>query len=403
MILDFLTQSKEINNQSRQQKQKTDIVRYISKSKTACIIPDIAKQLKISIPTINKLITELLSAEILVELGKKDTGSGRKPILYALNKKTCYSVGVDIQLKGMRLMIINIQREVVRMKEIPDFVLENTQACLSNIIDDINIFLSSSMIEVSSVIGIGISLTGRVDVKRGSSISYFDFIQEPIRSYLSKHFKVPVLVDNDTRMIGLAEKVDGYLHEVQDAIVINVSRGLGASMISDGAIIKGANGFAGEFGHMQFGKKKRLCICGKSNCLGTDVSGYALELDFTYAIESGNVSLLKSDNGFFDYREIIRVSMQGDCLAIELIQKQGMHLGESLGNLLNLLNPSLIIIAGTYAVLGDVFIDAIRIGLSKTALLNPLEKCKVIASDLDGVQAAALGAAYLSFTRYDLL
>ncbi|MCG8580523.1 MAG: ROK family protein [Bacteroidales bacterium] len=403
MVLDFLTQSTVISNQSRHQKQKKDIVRYISKSKTACIIPDIAKQLKISIPTINKLIVELLEANVLVEYGKKDTGSGRKPILYALNRDMFYSVGVDIQLKGLRIVMLDIQLQVVKSKDISDFTLENTEECLNDIINHVNEFITYCMVENTAILGLGFSLTGRVDVKKSSSISFFDFMGKPLGQYFSEKFQLPVLLDNDTRLIGLSEQVDGCLSNVKDAIVVNVSRGLGASIICEGNIVKGGNGFAGEFGHMQFGKKERLCICGKTNCLGTEVSGYALELDFTNALDAGRDSLLKLQTDTFGYRQILRSALEGDSLAIELVQKQGMYLGESLGNIINLLNPSLIVIAGSFAILGDMFIDAIRIGLSKTTLINPLNSCRVIASEVDGTRAAAIGAAYLSFKKFDLL
>jgi predicted NBD/HSP70 family sugar kinase len=403
MVAGLLTELVEVNNKTRQQKQAGRIVKYLAKSDEPLTIPEIAKYVKISIPTATKLISELFDKNVIVELGKRDTGSGRKPVLYSLNKSIFYSVGIDIQLKGLRLVMLNMQFEAIKIKEIPDFILHNTEACLKEIIDHVNQFLAFSMIDDSSLLGIGVSLTGRVDIRKGLSLSYFEFLEVPLGTYLSNHFKLPVLIDNDTRLIGLTEQVEGRLSKVKDAFIINVSRGLGACIVCEGVIVKGSNGFAGEFGHMQFGHKNRLCLCGKANCLGTEVSGYALELDFTKALQEGRDSLLKAEFESREYRKILQVAMEGDSLAIDLIHMQGVHLGESLGNIINLLNPSIIVIAGSFAVLGDMFIDAIKIGLSKTTLINPLNNCQVVASDVDGTNAAAIGAAYLFFKKYDLL
>ncbi|SMO91752.1 Sugar kinase of the NBD/HSP70 family, may contain an N-terminal HTH domain [Saccharicrinis carchari] len=403
MIIDYLFKKEQFNSQSRKKKQKINIIRFISKSDTACIIPEISKHLKISIPTVNKLILELIDEGIILELGKKETESGRKPSLFSINKKVFYSIGVNIQLKSLRIALVDLEMSIIEFKIYEDFRLENTKECLDDIILKIKAFFASYQIDVKSVLGVGIGLTGRINTKMGESLSYFNFTNQPLATLLSKKLQLPILLENDTRATGLAEEVCGVVGSSQDALIVNLSRGLGLSILANGNIIRGKDGYAGEFGHMQFGLKNRLCLCGKQNCLGTEVSGYGLELDFEESKAKGRSSLLNIPDNSISYRQILDIALKGDGLAMELILEQGNKLGASLGNIINLLNPQLIVIAGSYSRLGNIFIDSMKIGMSKTALVNPLKNCKIVNSHVESDKAVVLGAASLLYRKYDLI
>ncbi len=346
---------------------------------------------------------ELIDEQILIELGKKETESGRKPLLYSINKKVFYSIGVNIQLKSLRIALVDLEMSIIKFINYDEFRLDNTEECLNEIIQKIQTFISSNQIDVKGVLGIGIGLTGRINTTIGQSLSFFNFTPQPLATILSKKLNLNVLLENDTRATGMAEGVCGVAGSSKDALIVNLSRGLGLSILANGIIIKGENGYAGEFGHMQFGSKNRLCLCGKQNCLGTEVSGYGLELDFEEHKALGRTSLLNTANNLVSYRQIIEIAQKGDGLAMELILEQGIRLGVSLGNIINLLNPQLIVIAGTYSRLGNIFIDSIKIGMSKTALVNPLKDCKIVNSHVESDKAVVLGAASLLYRKYDLI
>jgi predicted NBD/HSP70 family sugar kinase len=264
--------------------------------------------------------------------------------------------------------------------------------------------ITDSGINRSKIIGVGVGITGRVNSKTGESFSYFNFMGIPLKQYLSDALKLDVLVGNDTRTAGIAEQVQDEGKDKRNSLFVNVSQGLGLSMMFNGKVISGESGFAGEFGHMQFGRKNRLCVCGKRGCLGTEVSGYGLHQDLMEAINSNEESLFFeiANKEKYHYKDVFKAANQGDGLSIKLLQDIGVLLGEALGNIINLLNPGVVIVGGEFVSVKEIFIDAINVGLKKTALVHPLKQCAIVFSEL-GKDAFAKGAAAMVLKHHDLV
>jgi predicted NBD/HSP70 family sugar kinase/predicted transcriptional regulator len=392
------------NNESRQQKQRSRIVKCLSKSETPLTIPEIANVVRISMPTAIKLVNELIESKWVIEKGKKETELGRRPTLYALNKELICAVGVEILLKSIHVTILKIGFEVLLSEKDNSFVLENTQECLDRAITFITKVIEKSGRSKDQIMGIGVGITGRVNTNTGESITYFNFLQKPLANYIEEQLLLQTVIDNDTRVQGVAEKVFGKGKNTQNTLIVNMSRGLGMSIVLNKKMIIGEMGFAGEFGHMHFGVENRHCICGKQGCLGTEVSGYALEEDMKNALARGETSLSfsKMANEPIRYDTILDAALIGDALAIDLIQKQGEKLGSALGNIINLLNPSLIVIGGKFARVKDILTDPIKMGLKKTALINSANSCKIVSSELTD-QAGPKGAACLVFRKNEMI
>lgn len=392
------------NNESRQQKQRSRIVKCLSKSEESLTLPEIANLVRISLPTAIKLTNELINSKWVIEEGKKETESGRRPTLYALNKELICAVGVEILLKSIQVTILKIGFDVILSEQDKTFVLENTQECLDKVISFIAGAITKSGRSKNQIMGVGIGITGRVNTNTGESITYFNFLNKPLADYIEDNLLLPVVIDNDTRVHGIAEYMFGKGKNTQNTLMINMSRGLGMSILLDKKIVRGEMGFAGEFGHMLFGEENRHCMCGKQGCLGTEVSGYALEEDLKNALAKGETSInfSKETVESVRYDVILDAAINGDSLAIKLIQKQGEKLGSALGNILNLLNPSLIVIGGKFARVKDILTDPIKMGLKKTALMNVANACKIVSSELTD-QAGPQGAACLVFGKHDMI
>ncbi len=163
-------------------------------------------------------------------------------------------------------------------------------------------------------------------------------------------------------------------------------------------------GFAGELGHMQFGNKEKICLCGKKGCLGNDVGGYALEENFMERIANGEKSMIdiSDDQKPLRYDSILNAALQGDDLSIKLVQDMGYKLGHALGNILNLLNPELIIIGGKFARLKELLLNPVKTGMTGSALSNPLEFCQIEFSEL-GDLGGLKGAGALVFDHFKLI
>lgn len=400
----FLRDINDINNENRQYAQKRKIVVLLNKSESPLTIPGICKKVKLSVPTGTKLINELIDDEIIVEVGKKETDNGRRPSLYQVDPNYAYSLGVVILLKGISFSVFNLAMDVVYSIEDESFILENTQECLSRVKEFVKLSIKNSGILNNRILGLGIGITGRVNSVTGNSYNYFNFLDESLTDNLSKGFLFPVYIDNDTHVLGLAEQVFGEARNIRNAFVVNLSRGLGLAIIANGEIVGGEQGFAGEFGHIQFAESDKLCLCGKRGCLGTEVSGHALEQNFQEQIRSGESSLLlnSKDVDSIQYEDILNAAWEGDALSISLIHNIGFMTGKALGNMINLLNPGAIIVGGKFASAKEVLIDSIKSGMTHTALSLPLRSCDLIFSSI-GANAAIKGAGALVLRRLQLI
>lgn len=399
-----LSDSDEVSNQSRQAKQKNKIIRTLSKSNHALTIPELQKQVRISTPTVIKLINELITDDLVQEEGKKETDNGRRPTLYSLNINRFYAVGVEILFKRISVSVVRLDQKVMLERQNRKFKLDNTPECLEEVVTYIRETLDECDVSMDNILGIGIGLTGRVNSLTGESYNFFTFTEKPVGQYLTERLNKQVFVDNDTHVMGLAEQVLGQAKEARNTLILNVSRGLGMTIIANRKLITGGMGFAGEFGHMQMGNSDKLCICGKRGCLGMEVSGYALEENFKQAINEGGISLVINDKPLEEirYDDILEAANQGDGLCINMLQEMGEILGMALGNIVNLLNPELIIIGGKFAQAGYIFSDSIKTGMNKTALTLPLKYVTLKTSQL-GSESGSIGASAMVFKQHDLI
>ncbi|MCE4565512.1 ROK family protein [Maribellus sp. CM-23] len=393
----------DINNLNRQLAQKRKIVALLNRSEKELTIPGICKKVKLSVPTGTKLINELISDKIIIDSGKKETDNGRRPVLYKVDPEYAYSIGLVIQLKGISISIFNMEMNEVYSNSDENFVLENSIACLENVVGIIRQAVENSKIEPKRILGMGIGITGRVNARTGYSYNYFNFLDGSLVDFFSDKFDFPVYVDNDTHVLGLAEQYFGKARNIQNAFVLNLSRGMGLAIISNGEIIGGEQGFAGEFGHIQLGDSNRLCLCGKRGCLGTEVGGHALEQNFQEHIEQGETSLLTTNKNLSEikYQDILKAASEGDALSISLTHNIGFKLGKALGNMINLLNPGIIIIGGGFTLARDILTDSVKSGMTHTTLSLPLRNCELMFSSTE--DATIKGAGAIVFNQLQLL
>ncbi|GAB2557357.1 ROK family transcriptional regulator [Spirosoma areae] len=402
-ILNFPIHTLSAHNEKRQLNELKNIVRHLSTSETPLTIPEIATGVTISVPTATKHIRDLLEKRCVLEEGKKETENGRKPELYALNKEKFYAVGVEILLKWIQVSIVRIDSTVLYEIYNESFSLDNSPDCLDYIVSFVQSAIEKTALQPDQLIGVGIGIAGTVNGHTGKSTHYFNSPELSLSKQLENALNLPVMIDSDTRVIGIAEQVVGEAQGAENVLIVKVSRNLGLSIILDGNLIFGGKGFAGEFGHLQIGKKERLCVCGKKGCLETEVSGSALLKDLEEALTKGETSIHFQLAKLPDYRyhDIFKAALAGDLLSMKLIMNQGDILGQALGNIVNLLNPDLIVIGGEYARVNEFFIDSIKTGIKKTGLLPSLVDCRVESSRLGGNLGAKAGA-YMVFKRYEM-
>jgi transcriptional regulator of PTS gene len=394
-----------ISNHSRLMYQKLRIIQVISQAGEGVTVPDICKELKISTPTGIKLVNELQEEGFLSITGKKATHNGRKPAIYGLKNVSLYALSVEILLKRITVGVVDLKLNMIYYRQKTDFTLENTKECLYKVEGFILECLEHSGVGEDSLLGMGLSISGNVNAATGESLTFFNFPDHPLADYFSKAFKLPVFVDTDTRCFGMAEKIIGKASHVKNAVMINLSRSLGTCLVIHNKLVSGNMGFAGEMAHMQFGNgsRRKTCLCGKKGCLAIDVGGNALEEYFRERITEGEKSMiLHEDASQINYDHILTLALEGDSLSVSLVREMGTRLGYALGNIINLLNPELIVIGGKFAKLKTVLLEPLQSGLSVTAIEEPLQRCKIELSEL-GDLGGLKGAGAMVFEYFGLI
>ena len=374
--------------------------------KGACSIADFSKYLGISVPTATKIIAGLIEDGYLQDCGKVGTSGGRRPSTYGLNPDAGYFVGVDIARQHFHIAISDFKGEInFYIQDIP-FVLEANAESFRDICRKIRGEVASSGIMWEKVLGVGISLTGRVNPEKGFSLSYFVSDDIPLGDIFQRELEVPVTIENDSRAMTYGEYMSLGPGADPDMLFINLSWGLGMGMILDGHLYYGKSGFSGEIGHFPMLDNDIICRCGKIGCLETGASGSALTRWIKEKLKEGRRSSLwkiYNEAGDISLQNVLDAVENEDVLAIDGIGQMGETLGRGIAGLINVFNPGLVIIGGRLIVGRDYLMLPIRTAVNKLSLSKVSTDTRIRFSKL-GRSAAAKGDCLLSRAKLlDLL
>ncbi|MBP5382466.1 MAG: ROK family transcriptional regulator [Bacteroidales bacterium] len=200
----------------------------------ACSIADFSRSLGISVPTATKIVSALLEQGMLQDCGKVGTSGGRRPNTYGLNPDAGFFVGVDIARQHFHIAISDFKGDIrFYIQDIP-FVLEANADSFRGICRKVREEVSAAGIDWDKILGVGISLTGRVNPEKGFSLSYFVSDDIPLKDIFFRELEVPVTIENDSRAMTYGEYMSLGEKADPDMLFINLSWGLGMGMILDG-------------------------------------------------------------------------------------------------------------------------------------------------------------------------
>lgn len=360
-------------------------------------IAELGKETDFSVPTVSKIISELIEEEIVYETGKVGTAGGRRPSLYGINPKACYYLGVEVKKTSINIGIQDFNNSFVNHLENISYTLENTRESLSALCQIINHFVDDSSVPRDKIIGACVNLSGRINSRKGFSYSYFFFEEKPLSEIIESQINIKTFLENDTRAMTCGEYNCGVVQQEKDVLFINVSYGVGIGIISNGNLYYGKSGYSGEFGHSPVFENEIICHCGKKGCLETEISGMALERKFKNALRNGSTSVLsgKKPVDEITMKDILEaISDNEDTLAIEIIEEIGGKLGRYLSMLINIFNPELVVIGGTLAETGMYLRLPVRTNILKYSLSLVSLDMELKMSNL-GSKAGVTGACYI--------
>jgi predicted NBD/HSP70 family sugar kinase len=377
-------------------KLKKSIIKLLAITGVATIA-EIGKETDFSIPTVTKMILELIEDGIVFEDGKVGTAGGRRPFQYGINPNACYFLGVEVKRNSITIGIQDFNNKFVKLSENITYTLENTRESLAALCSIINQFVADSEVLREKIIGACINLSGRINSCKGFSYSYFFFEERPLSEIIESQIHIKTFLENDTRAMGYGEYNCGVVKNEKDVIFVNIGWGVGISIICGGKLYYGKSGYSGEFGHSPVFDNEIICHCGKKGCLETEISGFALERKFKKALENGSISILSDKKAIEDITidDILNaISKNEDMLGIEIIEEIGSQMGRYLSMLINIFNPELVILGGSLAGTDMYLRLPVKTAIHKYSLSLVSLDMELKMSSL-GSKAGVIGACYI--------
>lgn len=317
-------------------------------------VSDVCKALKVSAPNGVALLSELIDRNIIEKNGVGKSKGGRKPELYGICNDAFHVLSIDMDIYQTRINVFNAASEACSETRAYEIELNNTKETLELLIASIESFIKEANVDRKLLVGIGVSMPGLVDARKGINRTYLRFSDKSLKDILEDRIKLPVFIENDAKAIALSVWRDGVAKGKKDVLVLFLDWGIGLGMILDGKLYRGASGFAGEFSHIPIVENGDLCICGKLGCLQTLGAGTALVKMAKVGLKEGKSSLLaKEELGNLSLHLIVDAALRGDQFAINLFAEIGKNLGKGISILIQLFNPEQIVIGGKMAEVGQ--------------------------------------------------
>lgn len=320
------------------------------KTKGAISRADLAHLTGLSPATVTAITGELINSDLIFEKEVAGSSGGRPPILLALNARGGFVVGIKLMENHVVGALTDLNAAVL-VKSTVDMANKQPDAVVDVLVDLLNQLTAKSGIRKKQLLGVGIGLAGVVDSSQGilRQSPFFGWKNIPLKDLIQTRLHVPVYLENDVNTLTLGERWLGSGIPEDNFIVVTIGRGIGMGMVLDGQIYRGKSGGAGEFGHIVVDPSGPLCNCGKHGCLETFVSDRAL---LTAAKEKG----LQTN----DLETLANLAAEGNGQAVEILETAGRLFGRELANLVNVLDPRLILISGEGVVVGETFFSAMR-------------------------------------------
>ena len=302
--------------------------------------------------TITSRIDTLLRLGLVVPIGDAASTGGRPPSLLAFNPAARVVAGIDLGASHATAAIADLSGTVLAERRTDLDIAEGPDRVLGWATGVVLELLGEAKRKRADLVAIGMGLPGPVQHSTGRAINppiMPGWDRYDVPGHVQRAIEVPVMVDNDVNIMALGER-HVHLPDVTDLVFVKVGTGIGAGIISGGTLQRGAQGTAGDLGHVRIPRADGIwCRCGNEGCLEAIASGAAV------AAALREAGLAASDGG-----DVVRLTRAGDVQAIQAVRQAGRDLGEVLAMLVNLVNPSVVVIGGSLALAGEHLIAGIR-------------------------------------------
>lgn len=346
---------------------------------------DLARRSGLSRSTVSAIIAELVDGELVVESHIERHRSGRPPMVLQFNDTRQFIAGVEIGCSHVSAVLMDLRGRILGTQRSDVAVQVDPPSTIARVIQDVRFLCQGAHVSVNALVGIGVGVPGPLDNTQPGKMSERilpAWRDTDLARELYAELGVPLFIDNDANLGALAEAWWGAGTHQQSLVFVKVATGVGAGIVVDGVVLGGACGMAGEIGHTMVDINGRMCRCGLAGCLEAEVGSQAIVDRVREALSEGQPSCL-SRVANLTLSDVVAAARQKDAVALQGIDDAGHYLGIAIANLLNLLNPSRVILGGRLTEAGAPLLAAVRSAASGRSLSSSIEHAEIVLSELD--------------------
>jgi predicted NBD/HSP70 family sugar kinase len=301
--------------------------------------------------TVAERLKELLDTGLIIGAGQSVSTGGRRPSVFKFNGSAGIVISASIDWTTIQVAILDLAGNILAGKDIEHDISKGPTATLETLVEHVT-EMHRDIGQQHRIWGVGIGLTGPVDFAAGRALSAMGptgWDGFPVSDWLIEKYRCPVLVDTDTNLMVMGQRVLSG-KPCNDMVFVKAGANIGASFIFDGHLFRGAFGSAGNIGHTYLpGHEDTICACGRTGCLEAVASGRAIAARLT-----GNGMTTASTT------DVVLHVQQGHEAATAVVRQAGIDVGLVLANIVNAFNPSMIVVGGELSAAGDPFLAGIR-------------------------------------------
>ena len=310
-------------------------------------------------------------------------------------------IGIDVGGTGIKIGVVDEQGQLIHQGETPTLVGRPYQEIIADMGHCALKVLDEAKLTVDDVHSVGIGIPGIADAKTGNVIfcTNMGWKNVPLRESFQRRINKPFYVDNDANVAALAESIAGVSAGTSSSVFITLGTGIGCGIMINGKIWKGFHGIGGEMGHMILELDGEPCTCGNRGCLERYCSATAL-IQMARRMVAGHpesliLSLAGNDPMKIVAKTVFDALREGDPFAEKLFRRYVSCLSQSIANVVNFLDPEVILLGGGVSKAGDVLLNAVREEYPKYVVYGDMPMPPIRIAAL-GADAGIIGAAMLS-------
>ena len=347
---------------------------------------DIARLTGLARSTVSQRVDALIAHDFVIEEADGGSTGGRPPRRLRLRTREHAVAGVDLGASHCRVALLDIGGEMLALREDPLSIADGPQEVLGHVERTLNSLLKEADRDAASLQSIGVGVPGPVEFSTGRPVDppiMPGWHQYPIPEFFAERFGARALVDNDVNVMALAEQRRAF-PDTRYLLYIKVGTGIGCGIVADGRLHRGAQGSAGDIGHIRVGDTEEPCRCGNSGCLEAVAGGAAIARKLSgLGLEAASGS------------DVVRLVKSGNRDAVRMVREAGRAVGEVLAGLVNFFNPDTVVVGGALAAVHDQLLAGVREAVYRRS--HPLATHVLrIEPSRTGENAAAVGAGILA-------